>query len=440
MNRMLKSIQIPFLFSTLLLFFTFSQTLYSQSGKKRGKIRVRHPNGQLAEKGRVRNYQKQGLWNYWDTTGVLIRQNHFVDGQLNGIEIDFFSNKQKKREGSYQNNLQQGNWKEWYAGGAKKAETIFHNGKLDGEQKEWFENGTLRQFSIYKSGDLIHVKKWLDNGRILNSEYYRNGLKQGEWREYSQIPTEDTTTVSIRNFNMGKPDGAWLLYKQGLLLQEEYYSDSLLNGHRRHWNSKGQLLFDENYSQGLLQGQQNYYSDGILVRSEYYQMGLRNGAFDVFDSFNGKRIKTSWYANDHEDSSATWHSNGIIAGIKRFTSATLPYSYEEYDENKTLLLRGNYKNNMRDGLWISYYPNGKRKSETIFVDGQVNGIYRRWYANGKLMLETVYVGNQMQTRAKVWNEKGQSIPKTNRMYEAIIESNLPGEIYNAGASGRRSSF
>jgi len=42
------------------------------------------------------------------------------------------------------------------------------------------------------------------------------------------------------------------------------------------------------------------------------------------------------------------------------------------------------KKGIREGRAYSYYPNGSKKSEIYYVNGEVDGTSRGWYDNGKL--------------------------------------------------------
>lgn len=56
------------------------------------------------------------------------------------------------------------------------------------------------------------------------------------------------------------------------------------------------------------------------------------------------------------------------------------------------------------GLEIIYYPNGQRKLEVWYRDGNRDGISRRWYSNGVLELEQLYINGRIHGPYREWYE------------------------------------
>lgn len=62
-----------------------------------------------------------------------------------------------------------------------------------------------------------------------------------------------------------------------------------------------------------------------------------------------------------------------------------------YHQSGQVQSRGNYdKNGKRTGLWISYYENGTKWSETHFDSGKMNGKNIAYYQNGQKRYEGFY--------------------------------------------------
>ena len=57
--------------------------------KNRQKIVLRHRNGKLALTGEMQNGLKQGLWRWWDDSGTLFKEVHFIDGLPHGRVVDY---------------------------------------------------------------------------------------------------------------------------------------------------------------------------------------------------------------------------------------------------------------------------------------------------------------------------------------------------------------
>ncbi len=67
--------------------------------------------------------------------------------------------------------------------------------------------------------------------------------------------------------------------------------------------------------------------------------------------------------------------------------------HKEYHPNGALKIEGQYDmNSVRRGLWISYYENGLKWSESYYVNGIQDGHSLTFYPNGKIR----YVGEYRQ--------------------------------------------
>ena len=60
-----------------------------------------------------------------------------------------------------------------------------------------------------------------------------------------------------------------------------------------------------------------------------------------------------------------------------------------YFSGKKKYIEGNVKNNLRDGLWRSYFIDGKVNSEGFYVQGKEHGVYKVYRENGK----PLYIGH-----------------------------------------------
>ncbi len=67
---------------------------------------------------------------------------------------------------------------------------------------------------------------------------------------------------------------------------------------------------------------------------------------------------------------------------------------------------GAYKDNKRDGLWIYYYDNGNKWSETEFKNGVNEGKSVTYYENGKVRYEGYYKNDVKTGKWKFYDESG----------------------------------
>ncbi|SOE23492.1 MORN repeat variant [Spirosomataceae bacterium TFI 002] len=65
------------------------------------------------------------------------------------------------------------------------------------------------------------------------------------------------------------------------------------------------------------------------------------------------------------------------------------------------------------GFAISYFPNGKKKEQTGFINGKRQGLSQEWYENGLLKKDITYLANRKDGRSQSFNEKGVLVSESN---------------------------
>ncbi len=125
-----------------------------------------------------------------------------------GHFIYYYENGQKKSEGIYINNNNEGIWTYWDEGGEIHSSGKFLKNEKEGLWKYWYANGQLKGEEIFKKGLINSATGYYENGNISVKGNYMNEKKQGEWT-YWNI---DGRIILKGNFNNGTKDGAWVRY------------------------------------------------------------------------------------------------------------------------------------------------------------------------------------------------------------------------------------
>lgn len=67
----------------------------------------------------------------------------------------------------------------------------------------------------------------------------------------------------------------------------------------------------------------------------------------------------------------------------------------EYHESGNVYIQGvMLQNELRNGIWISYYDNSQKWSQQNYVDGSREGDYMVWWPNGKTRIKGQYAKGQ----------------------------------------------
>ncbi|MDC1221648.1 toxin-antitoxin system YwqK family antitoxin [Salibacteraceae bacterium] len=69
--------------------------------------------------------------------------------------------------------------------------------------------------------------------------------------------------------------------------------------------------------------------------------------------------------------------------------------------------KGNYANGRKVGLWVTYFPSGKVKSEITHINGRPKGPYKTFYENGKIEDQGNWALNKQTGDFKRYYENGQ---------------------------------
>jgi TonB family protein len=422
-------ISIPRICILLAAFLFASAQLIADNGdKKNGKVKTTHTNGAKASRGKVKNYQKQGTWKYWDEYGVLLNIENYNGGILDGDYMEFHSTGKVSVSGKYINGRKNGEWISFHYWGFVIESLNYSGGNLHGLQKYFFGPNEPKEEAVYENGSLVSRKQWYMSGRLFKTEQFINGKRNGKCITYSDNP-KDTFPQLIENYSDDLLDGTSYKYCYGRLINESNYVKGKLHGKSKTWHYHGVLQSEENYLNGKLDGELRYWRNGILRRSATYSKGLLNGKSIIYDK-EGNMKSYEWFTSDRYDSSYNFRRNGNLSNrIVLSYSPVFTLIYQNFNENGIMIASKYFSNNLKTGKWTTFYDSGSRKSEKDYQNDTVNGKCRYWYENGKEMIEADCRKGIVISPPRVWDESGKSIKNSTREYYTILyRSDLPETV------------
>jgi uncharacterized protein len=230
----------------------------------------------------------------------------------------------------------------------------------------------------------------------------RAGRPDGYWKTYSP----NGKMKSEGNRRDYELDSLWKFYNgDGKLVTEINYLKAKKDGIKRTWDPSGYILSEENYSGDIKQGLTlNYYPplDSTQTRGKVkiktpFDKGKENGTAFEYDKDGG--IITMWE-----------YSYGVL-------------------KRQELINRVD-KQGEKQGVWKEFFPSGKVKSETGYVNGKKSGYAKTFLESGSLGNIEKYVGDSLQkdtpeltTKLEVRNEyyEDGSIKKTGTYLFGVAE-------------------
>ena len=448
-----------------------------KDGKPEGEWISYHNNGNLKSKGNKSNGLSVGKWNFYnkdglvdwtyeyendlkhgcaqrfDSLGNVIEEKFFVNGIVQGVHSWYYSSGELKKSVNVENGKNVGQlleynkegdviteevydggflkdretynrydekgektgvWREFYPDGTIKSEKSYKDGKLDGISKEFDTKGRLTTLDKMNYGKvdtamgftlLDMYKDFHDNGKKKLVGGLQDGLKNGIFREYDDqgnlvtgyIYEYDTIIAEGFISPEGIYTGLWkLYYKNGAVKAEGEYENGIQNGEWVYYYPSGQIEQKGLMKNGTYVGSWTwYYSNGTLKRTEYYNgKSLLEGTVTEYDSLGNEIARGDYY-------------NGLREG-EWF------YHVNDYKEV------GAYTIGFRDGIWRSYYENGKLYWEGAYSEGEPKGKHVYYHKNGMKKYKGKYQAGVKHGVWRRYDEKGQEI-------EAIIYKY--GEIY-----------
>ncbi len=106
-----------------------------------------------------------GSYKEWYSNGKIKIEANYTNGQLNGTYTKYFSNGNKRVEARYEQNVRVGVYKEYYKNGKLKVNYSFSPiGKYEGKQTRYRMNGFPLSEYTYYEGKLVGKRFWRNDG------------------------------------------------------------------------------------------------------------------------------------------------------------------------------------------------------------------------------------------------------------------------------------
>lgn len=401
---------------------TFKSSLgIFKSNKKQGIHTTWFDNKNKSTQGEYSNGNKQGLHSTWFENGILLSLENFKNNQHQGLQTHWNNQGEKTKELEY-------------LGSIITRETSFLKGKRHGIETLRYAHGILRETQTYQEGDNVDISKWYDEqGRLLKIRNYQNktllseilyskGLRHGKARMF--YPTSQTAREV--DYVNGKKHGKQTHYRDdGSKDLEANYVNDVLDGLLTTYLVTGEVESATTYRADVRHGlRQVFYANGSIHNEETFAHGKRDGWLAWF------------YQNGYLDQ-AIYYSNGVrsddklevyipTAGgsipMRDWLKANSPISHNKAYPNTTGLVISknkmgevdfiaNYVMGIKQGLNITFHPNGRKKKELTWKDGiggyvsNLTGKLTDWSEAGNKVYESYYKPNlASSTKASIWSD------------------------------------
>ena len=394
----------------ILIFFVITCKISSSQESenlKDGYQIFKYPNGAVSSEGLIKNGKPEGFWKSYYVTGVKKSEGKRTNFLLDSIwlfydqagdtteKINWLYGKKNGWYYKYNKDPSHGVYiwsKELFAADRKEGtafnyypdgkvlQTFTYNaGKKEGLSKEYDKDGNIITLLEYTNDFLV------SRDRINRTD--KNGLKQGDWKEFYQngrIKTEksykdDLVHGYYKEYDIHGKLVLTMLYENGAIVKSRVEDEPDIEIVNKH-DEDGKLIYSGPYRNKIPVGvHREYGKDGKVTNAFIYNdngLLLSEGIVDEAGNRNGK-----W---------KDLFSNGKVQAEGQFTDNRRTGQWKFYNISEKVEQTGSYNNNRPDGLWNWYYDSGALRKEEEYFQGQRDGRSTEYSESGDIIAQGQY--------------------------------------------------
>lgn len=411
-------------------------------GKINGKYLSYNKVGDLIESYNYTNDELTGKYATYYDGKTLKSEANYLNGKVQGSYKSYYSNGALEKEAFYENGKIKKTI-EYYANGKTDTEYVYDEKEElelmrlfdfrgDNYFDEKFKSGELKSGLQYsktnpKPTEINLTKKAFVindlNGKTQITGNFEKGRKTGEWNYYH-------TSGALKSksfFKLGKQEGIFHTYdKNSLLSSVANYTNDTINGTNEIY-SNGKLSKIYNYAKGKAEGPfkilypdgtlqiEGFYSDDELTgdRYVYWQDGTLykkekfiESVLTSVETYNqkGEKETTTEYTNKTGPVSQKYNSIAVLNF--ELKNGELNGKYTVKDKNNTPMFESEFVNGERINTYRSYSPTGAIQYEVPYYSGVQHGTEKTYDLVGSLRLSNQYVfGNEFGTCTRYYQNK-----------------------------------
>jgi len=197
-------------------------------------------------------------------------------------------------------------------------------------------------------------------------------------------------------------------------------------GYWEKYDSRGTLLYRGYFVNGRPSGEFRRYFDNGKIKSLLYYHPSGDTVDVTFFYMNGKKAATGQYVNKKKNGEWRYFSyyHDSLSYLENYRNDLKEGpSIKFYPSGDTAEII-DFKANKKNGRWIQYYPGGQVKLTATYVNDKLEGKFSMYYPDGKNQLQGTYHYDVRQGKWYLFNKKGilvQSISYTDGIPDNLEE-------------------
>jgi antitoxin component YwqK of YwqJK toxin-antitoxin module len=354
-----------------------------KNGKPEGFWKSYYVTGVKKSEGKRTNFLLDSIWLFYDQAGDTTEKINWLYGKKNGW---YYKYKKDPSHGVYiwskelfAADRKEGTAFNYYPDGKLLQTFTYNAGKKEGLSKEYDKDGNIITLLEYTNDFLV------SRDRINRTD--KNGLKQGDWKEFYQngrIKTEksykdDLVHGYYKEYDIHGKLVLTMLYENGAIVKSRVEDEPDIEIVNKH-DEDGKLIYSGPYRNKIPVGvHREYGKDGKVTNAFIYNdngLLLSEGIVDEAGNRNGK-----W---------KDLFSNGKVQAEGQFTDNRRTGQWKFYNISEKVEQTGSYNNNRPDGLWNWYYDSGTLRKEEEYFQGQRDGRSTEYSESGDIIAQGQY--------------------------------------------------
>jgi len=196
------------------------------------------------------------------------------------------------------------------------------------------------------------------------------GMKQGAWRKLDAAGK----VIYEGQFKDNIPQGVFrYYYEDGKVRSELSYSPDGKTANAVNYHPNSKKMAEGVYAETKKDGLWKYYNERENISAEeYYTKGMPVGFWKTYYD-NGNLLEECPYKNGKKDGlSKQYFSDGSVKSEVNFKNGKYEGSARYLFPDGKPLLVGQFKDDLKHGLWIAYKANGEKESEITYFEGVIS--------------------------------------------------------------------
>ncbi len=342
-------------------------------------------------------------------------------GAKSGPFCRYFPGQVQPQEiGSFDKGLKAGTWTTWNQDGSVLSVGSYKEGERDGEWWSWRADGTPVESGQYSAGKRTGkwtawygtcLKKWEGS--------YVDGLEDGAWSTWwpSGIQSETST------WKAGQLDGASKsFWASGNPNEQGDYQDGRKEGTWKGFWPNGNPYWEGPFKSGWRDGQWQWWKEkGGPDMEGSYDMQVPIGDWTTWatDTATGKLlVGTGPFDGGHRNGiwKWTWEEEGTPESEILYVDDLREGPFLSYWPDGLKRIDGYFLAGVGQYLWTFYHPNGQMSLQQTLNKGLPTGLSTEWWPDGSKKAEGSYgaYGNEGRKIGvwTYWDEQGNMTTET----------------------------